>query len=408
MQDHLIEKVTVVLPARNCAKRLDRCLQILTAGTTGETGMVRCPALIVVDDGSSDGTAQMVRKKYPAVTLLTLPAHTGYAHAANAGLRLVRTEYAFLLRPDQLQPGKKCLARLLQAMETGRKCQPGILEAVETGRKSQPGILQAVESGADSGAENGVFCAIPVRAVEKAQGTPALSAGLLKPGVRSKNRPQGEKTEPGNTQEEGHFRKLFETAAVPDGCALYRMRTLEEIGWFDERHFDGLEAFDLSLRAALYGWTTLQVSDAAVRPWEKDAHTDTFRRQLAAGNAPFVFYKNLPGLQRFLGFPFFAAVDAAQTAAFLKEGEAGAYRMARTRGRALCSLEQERRAALRDGVSVYPENIADASFLGMDDAVRRIYPLFLAQKEPFMLSRIPRYLHLQRLLVPALMHARHT
>ena len=89
----------------------------------------------------------------------------------------------------------------------------------------------------------------------------------------------------------------------------------------------------------------------------------------------------------------------AQIADFLKRREAGAYRMAVMRGRALCSLERERRAALADGVSVYRENLEDAAFLGMDEAARRILPLFLAEKEPLAAARIPEYLHLQKMLV---------
>ena len=72
--------------------------------------------------------------------------------------------------------------------------------------------------------------------------------------------------------------------------------------------------------------------------------------------------------------------------------------MALTRGRALCSLESERRLALDEGVSVYPENLSDASFLGMDEQAERIYPLFLAETEFFAPERMLRYLHIQGLL----------
>jgi hypothetical protein len=115
--------------------------------------------------------------------------------------------------------------------------------------------------------------------------------------------------------------------AVPDGCAMYRMRTLEEIGWLDERHFDGLEAFDLSLRAALAGWKTVRVPGAHIRTASGKAKGEgtcsaaasgTFRRQLAAGNSLYVFYKNIPVPMRVFGFPMFAAAELAQLSSFLR------------------------------------------------------------------------------------------
>ena len=361
-----MKTVTAVLPARNCRQELFKCLSVL-----GRSNII--PEIIVVDDGSDDGTCQMIRKKWPSVTCLSLPAHTGYAHAANTGLRLVRTEFAFLIRPD-LRAGKSCIEKLLQAME-----------------------------------EEDVFCAVPM---------------ILPQGGRaSRTRGSKSRTGPGNRpcrdrvffpetlqrQSPKHpAAQMKEMIAVPDGCAMYRMKALEEIGWLDERHFDGLEAFDLSLRARLGGLKTVRVQGACVlapsagkggdTDGEGTGRPDTFRRQLAAGNAMYVFYKNLPGPVRAAGLPLYAAADAVQIASFVKHGELGAYRMAVERGRALCSMEKERRAALESGTGIWPENLSDASFLGMDESASRIYPLFLAEKEPGSLSQLGQYLHIQGML----------
>lgn len=347
-----MKDVTAVLPVRNCREQLWKCLKALNAGTI-------VPEIIVVDDGSDDGTAQMVKKYWPGAVLLSIPAHTGYAHAANAGLRLVRTEYAFLIRPD-FYPGKNCVGRLLEAMRPA-------------GRGSAAG-----RKGKDL---SGNFCAVPHFFSDKKE-----SADQSKASSKGRN--------PGKTRE---------ILAVRDGCALYRMKALEEIGWFDERHFEGLEAFDLSLRGALYGYRTVEVSGAAVRSPasvspEKAESSGTFHRQLAAGNAAYVFYKNLLPAQRILGFPVYALAELAQITSFVSRGETAEYKMARTRGRALCSLEMERRMALEEGVSVYAENLSDASFLGMDEEAERIYPLYLAEKEFFTSERLGRYLHIQRIL----------
>ena len=330
-----MKKVTAVLPARNCRQELFKCLSALSRGNY-------VPEMIVVDDGSDDGTREMIRKHWPSVTCLSLPAHTGYAHSANAGLRLVRTEYAFLIRPD-LRAGKKCIERLLEAMDREE-----------------------------------VFCAVPK---------------ILTPGsTRHPKTPSA-----------------LETIAVPDGCAMYRMRALEEVGWLDERHYDGLEAFDLSMRAFLRGWKTVEVPGARILqapPMQDEERakrqnaggSETFRRQLATGNMIYVLYKNMPGPVRLPGLPLYAAADAVQIASFLKDGRLDAYKMAVERGRALCSMEKERRDALRDGVGIWPENLSDASFLGMDESAEKIYPLFLAEKEPLSFSRLGRYLQIQGML----------
>ena len=421
-----MKEITAVLPVRNCRQQLGKCLKALSAGTV-------VPEIIVVDDGSGDGTAEMVKKHWPSAVYLPLSGHLGYAHAANAGLRLVRSEYAFLIRPD-LCPGRSCIEKLLEAMRPDK----GFVKDFEEGseKSHEKGTEKGREKGSEKDPEEGkgnaghVFCAVPLFLKAEKEKMPQADPGEEESskrgaaasgkGVSGKVRgisEEGRGAVSGKSRESsGRGRgaasgKVREILAVRDGCAMYSMKALEEIGWFDERHFDGLEALDLSLRGALYGYRTVEAAGAAVRPFaRKDSGSanakgpgegwkaDTFHRQLAAGNGLYVFYKNLPLAQRLLGLPLYALADLAQAASFAGHGELAEYRMALTRGRALCSLEKEKRLALDEGVSVYPENMADACFLGMSRDAERTYPLFLAEKELFSPGRLLRYLHIQNIL----------
>ena len=396
------EKVTAVVPARNCRRALAVCLAALCGGDCR-------PQIIVVDDASDDGTAQMVREKWPSAVLLEVPVHTGFAHAANLGLRLVRTEYALLIRPE-LQPGRSCVRKLLEALEpSARRCAQRERDG-EQDPFSENGSAQAEQNPA---AMNQIFCAVPRPSFRdrksdfRAEITGSKSRRRFRrwdpaevcgaPSQRHMNTPFGKTCS-----------ATFITLAVPDGCAMYRMKTLEEIGWLDERHFDGLEALDLSLRAALRGVWTVQVPGAHVRPVRPAEQgepcnacglpMDTFRRQLAAGNGIYILYKHLSVLPGFWYFRLAAAVRQAQRRSFGKRGEEDAFRMAQLRGKALCSLERERREALEHGVSVWAENLPDAAFLGMDKAAERVYPLFLAEKTPFSVPGIREALGIQELV----------
>jgi GT2 family glycosyltransferase len=54
----------------------------------------------VVDNGSSDGTAEMVESRYPEVRLLRLPVNRGFGAAVNAGARSSEAEWIALLNND--------------------------------------------------------------------------------------------------------------------------------------------------------------------------------------------------------------------------------------------------------------------------------------------------------------------
>lgn len=55
---------------------------------------------IVVDNASSDGSAEMVRERFPEVTLIANSENRGYAAASNQALRQAEAEFHLLLNPD--------------------------------------------------------------------------------------------------------------------------------------------------------------------------------------------------------------------------------------------------------------------------------------------------------------------
>ncbi|MFL6114305.1 MAG: glycosyltransferase family 2 protein [Catenulispora sp.] len=82
MADH---RVTVVIVTRDRAADLDRTLSALTQ-------LPERPPVIVVDNGSSDGTGAVVARYGPPVTLIRLPRNRGAA-GRNHGVRLAATPY---------------------------------------------------------------------------------------------------------------------------------------------------------------------------------------------------------------------------------------------------------------------------------------------------------------------------
>lgn len=84
--------ITLLIVSFNSASTLMRCQgELLASG--------RFP-VIVIDNASTDGSADRIAEAYPAVRVLRMERNLGYGRAANRGLAEVETPYAFLLNPD--------------------------------------------------------------------------------------------------------------------------------------------------------------------------------------------------------------------------------------------------------------------------------------------------------------------
>jgi GT2 family glycosyltransferase len=102
--------ISVVIPNWNGGELLLRCLESLALQS------IPPAELIVVDNGSDDGSADRAARRFPDCTILVNQENRGYAAACNQGARASRGELVLLLNFDtELDPG--CLSGLLSAAE---------------------------------------------------------------------------------------------------------------------------------------------------------------------------------------------------------------------------------------------------------------------------------------------------
>lgn len=86
--------IAVVLPTRDTRELTLRCLASL------ENGTGRAEQVIVVDDGSTDGTVQAIAKRHPQVLVLRNEKAMGFSGAVNRGLAAARSSILLLLNSD--------------------------------------------------------------------------------------------------------------------------------------------------------------------------------------------------------------------------------------------------------------------------------------------------------------------
>ncbi|MDQ3863721.1 MAG: glycosyltransferase family 2 protein [Actinomycetota bacterium] len=253
-------RLTVVIPNWNGQRFLSTCLNSLREQSFKDF------EAIVVDNGSTDGSAELVVGSFPEVRVLPLGKNRGFSAAVNAGIEASDSEYVALLNNDT---------------------------------EVDPGWLKALIQAADSHPEAGLFASKLVdfndRCVLDGAGDVLRYSGL------PYRLGHGE-LDLGQYDEEAF---VFGACA---GAALYRRFMLDDIGLFDEDFFANCEDGDLSFRAQLAGYRCLYVPEAVVyhmgsATFGKRSPTST---GLGTRNSLCMLVKNLPAPLVPGLLPFFA------------------------------------------------------------------------------------------------------
>ena len=182
--------------------------------------------VLVVDNGSSDGTVEALAREFPRAEVLALPENRRFAGGNNAGL--VRAQGAgadavMLLNNDTLP-------------------DPGLIEHLL-------GVLERDPSTAAVAPL--IYFAAPSRRIWYAGGVCVTALGLTAHrGLRAMDR--------------GQYREVEDTGYVTGCCLLARREAWEKVGLLEERYHIYAEDADWSLRARAVGLRLRFVPQARV------------------------------------------------------------------------------------------------------------------------------------------------
>lgn len=259
---------------------------------------------IVVDNGSTDGSAEVVLREFPNAKLIQNRENRGFCAANNQGIAVATGEWVALLNNDAVaEPG--WLAELLAA-----------------GREPRVGMV-----------------ASKVMVFQRGTILDKVGHEIYWDG-QNRGRGSGE-------VDHGQYDDEPETL-WPDGCAaLYRKEMLDETGGFDEDFFAYADDAELGLRGRLLGWKAVYAPRAVVRHHRGSTlgRTNLRRIQLIERNRLWLVWKHFP-LWLVVTNPlwFVLRLGAGVWAAARGRGEAGQFGGIRAKlelGRALLGANVE-------------------------------------------------------------------
>lgn len=178
--------------------------------------------IIIVDNASPDKSGEMVRKRYPQITLIQNHRNQGFAYASNQGIRHGKGEYFLLLNPDtRLLPD--ALNTMMQfMMENPDIGASGGLMMNENGTM-QPSCLVYPDYFNVFFSRSSVFTRIPFVG-KRARDLRSLPEGIT------------------------------DVDAIAGGYFYLKREALNQIGLFDERFFLYVEDIDICKRLKDVGW----------------------------------------------------------------------------------------------------------------------------------------------------------
>lgn len=191
----------VYIPNFNGAERIGRAL-----GSLREQS--RPVDVVVVDNGSSDGSLELLREEFPEVTVIALERNLGFGPALNRAIAEQKADPLILLN-DDAAAGPRFVEALLDAAAEGVQAVAGVLL-----QERAPELIDSA----------GVVAETTLMGFDYLHGEPLAAAA-----------------------------KAADPLGPTGGAALYDRAAFEAVGGFDERIFLYYEDLDLALRMAAAG-----------------------------------------------------------------------------------------------------------------------------------------------------------
>lgn len=254
--------LSVIIVNWNGREYLPACLDSLLEQTCTDF------ETIVVDNGSHDGSLDLLRDSYPWVRVVPLAENTGFAGGNNAGYEVSRGRYIVALNNDT-RIDRSWLAELLAAVEE----RPG------TG-----------------------MVASRICSWDEPDRIDSLGVAICPDGMSRGSRRLREFSE--------LSLEKTEDILLPSACAaLYRRSMVEEIGFFDDDFFAYCEDTDLGLRGRVAGWGAVLARDAVVyhRYSRSGGVFSPFKLYLVERNHFWAALKSFP-IGMLLALPFWTMV----------------------------------------------------------------------------------------------------
>ena len=246
MPDRSGSRASVIIPNWNGAAHLPACLDALQQQTCAgfET--------IVVDNGSTDGSLDLLSERYPAVQVVALSRNQGYAGGCNAGFRVANGEILVILNNDT-EVESTWLAEMLLALE----------QHPEAGMATPKVLLwddpTRLHTTGDYVRTNGI---------PDTRGVWEL--------------------------DNGQFDDQTYVFGASGVAPAYRRAMLEDIGLFDADFQSYCEDVDLSWRAQLAGYRCVYAPRARLTHKVSATGKGTIRSFYVARNTIWTLVKNLP------------------------------------------------------------------------------------------------------------------
>ena len=209
-------KISVIVPNWNGIKFIGMCLDSLARSDFDSY------EVIVVDNGSVDGSREMIEGKYPDVRLIKNRENMGFAIACNQGIKAATGTYISLLNND-IEVESSWLSKLYDGMERHPECGMGTTKMM---------FLDQRDVFYNTGDQFHAW---------------SVGGG----------RGQGEK-DVGQYDEEDY---VFGACA---GAGIYRRDFFEQVGIFDEDFFIFAEDVDINMRGQLQGFKCIYLPEAKV------------------------------------------------------------------------------------------------------------------------------------------------